>query len=89
MRDYLALGGTYEWHALWNQSLTLIANLNDSSGLLQTQLSYAPSDHATLQAGVVVPIGEAGEEYGGVPVFGEAVTSGGALQGYLRWVYYF
>jgi hypothetical protein len=89
MRDYLALGGTYEWHALWNQSLTLIANLNDSSGLLQTQLSYTPSDHATLQAGVVVPVGQAGEEYGGVPVFGEAVTSGGALQGYLRWVYYF
>ncbi|MDH3641217.1 MAG: hypothetical protein OES38_03930 [Gammaproteobacteria bacterium] len=89
MQDYLALGGTYEWHALWNQSLTLITNLGDASGLLQTQLSYTPSDHSTVQAGVLVPIGSAGDEFGGVPVFGEAVTSGGALQGYLRWVYYF
>ena len=89
MRDYTALGGTYEWHPLWTQTLTLITNLNDASSLLQTQLSYVPSDHATIDLGVIVPIGDAGQEYGGVPVFGEELTSGGAFQGYVRWVYYF
>jgi hypothetical protein len=89
MRDYLALGGSIQWHPLWTQALTLIGNLQDGSSLLQTTLSYVPSDHATLDAGVILPIGDAGTEFGGVPVFGEALTAGGALQGYLRWVYYF
>lgn len=89
MRDYLALGGSIQWHPLWTQALTLIGNLNDGSSLLQTTLSYVPSDHATLEAGVTVPIGDAGEEFGGVPVLGDELTTGGALQGYLRWVYYF
>jgi hypothetical protein len=89
MRDYLALGGSLQWHPLWTQALTLIGNLNDGSALLQTTLSYVPSDHATLEAGITVPFGEAGEEFGGVPVLGDELTTGGALQGYLRWVYYF
>ncbi len=89
MRDYVALGGTLQWHPLWTQALTLISNLNDGSSILQTTLSYVPSDHATLEAGVTVPIGRAGEEFAGVPVAGDALTTGGALQGYLRWVYYF
>ena len=89
MRDYLALGGTVQWHPLWTQALTLIGNLHDGSSILQTTLSYVPSDHATLEAGVTLPIGRAGEEFGGVPVAGDDLTTGGALQAYLRWVYYF
>ncbi|MEM8767933.1 MAG: hypothetical protein AAGE43_10840 [Pseudomonadota bacterium] len=89
MRDYLALGGSLHWHPLWTQALTLISNLNDGSSLLQTTLSYVPSDHATIDAGVTIPIGDAGQEFGGVPIFGENATTGGAFQGYLRWVYYF
>jgi hypothetical protein len=89
MRDYLALGGSLQWHPLWTQALTLIGNLNDGSALLQTTVSYVPSDHATLEAGITVPFGDAGEEFGGVPVLGVEATTGGALQGYLRWVYYF
>lgn len=89
MRDYLALGGSVQWHPLWTQALTVIGNLNDGSTLLQTSISYVPSDRATLEAGVTVPFGGAGTEFGGVPVLGDALTTGGALQGYLRWVYYF
>ena len=89
MRDYLALGGSIQWHPLWTQALTLIGNLQDGSSLLQTTVSYVPSDHATLEAGMTLPIGDAGTEFGGVPVFGDDLTTGGALQGYLRWVYYF
>jgi len=93
MKNYLALGGTYEWHPLWNQSLTVIGNLHDGSCLLQTQATFEPGDHQRLQVGVVVPIGRAGDEFGGVPLAtdarGDPITAGGALRGYVRWVYYF
>ena len=88
MKDYLAGGGTVQWHPLWSQTLTLIANLNDSSSLLQTQLGYEPGDHSRLEMGLVLPLGRRGDEYGGVPVLGEDVTSGGARQAYLRFVYF-
>jgi len=89
MRDYLALGGTIQWNALWTQALTVIGNLNDGSSIVQTTVSYVPGDNATVELGVTVPIGDAGEEFGGVPVMSDELTTGGATQGYLRWVYYF
>ena len=93
MKDYLALGANHEWHPLWSQNLTLIGNLHDGSGLLQTQATYEPGDHQRLQFGVVVPLGRAGDEFGGVPLAmdleGEPITTGGGVRGYLRWVYYF
>ena len=89
MRDYLALGANLEWYALLNQSVTLIANLNDGGILLQTSLSYEPGDHARLQLGLVAPLGGRGKEFGGVPAAGEALTSGGAATLFARWIYYF
>ena len=89
MRDYLAFGGTVEWHPLWSQALTLIGNLGDGSVLLQTQLSHEPGDHQRLELGVVAPLGSAGDEFGGVPVMGDALTVGGGTRAYLRWAYYF
>jgi len=89
MRDYLAGGATVEWHALWSQTLTLIGNLQDGSVLLQTQLSHEPGDHQRLELGVVEPLGGRGDEFGGVPVAGEALTLGGGTRAYLRWAYYF
>ena len=68
MRDYLAVGATIEWHPLWNQSLTLIANLADGSALVQSQMTFEPGDHQQLEFGAVVPIGSQGEEYGGIGV---------------------
>lgn len=89
MRDYVAVGGTLEWHPLWSQSLTLIGNLHDASALVQTQISHDPDDHQRLELGVVHPLGSAGDEFGGVPVATRAVTAGGATRIYLRWAYYF
>ena len=88
MKDYIAVGGTYEWHPLINHSLTVISNLHDSSSLLQTQLTYDPSDHQSLQLGWIEPLGRAGDEFGGVPVLGDDITSGGASRVYLRWVFF-
>jgi hypothetical protein len=89
MRNYLAAGGTVEWHPLWTQSTTVIGNLDDGSVLLQVQLSHEPGDHQHLDIGVVEPLGAAGDEFGGVPVAGEQVTVGGGTRAYLRWAYYF
>jgi hypothetical protein len=89
MRDYLAGGATVEWHPLWSQTLTLIGNLQDGSVLLQTQLSHEPGDHQRVEIGLVEPLGGRGDEFGGVPVMGEALTLGGGTRAYLRWAYYF
>lgn len=87
MRDYLAVGATYQWSALWTQSLTTIVNLDDRSSLLQTALVYEPSDFTRMQMGITTVLGDAGEEFGGVPVVG-GVTSGGGSQAFLQFVYF-
>ncbi len=88
MKNYAALGFTYEWHPLINQSTTLITNLHDNSSLFQIALSYTPSDNQSMQIGWLESIGQPGEEFGGVPVLGTAVTTGGGSNAYFRWVYY-
>ena len=88
MRDYLAVGGTYEWHPLVSQSLTVLSNLHDSSSLLQTSFSWVPDDHQSVQVGIIAPLGRAGDEFGGVPVLGDALTTGGGRRVFLRWVIY-
>ena len=94
MRDYVAVGGNLEWHPLVSQSLTFISNLHDSSTLLQTQLTYSPTDHQTLQVGWIESLGRSGDEFGGIPVgFNPSLpsmpaTTGGASRFYLRWVYF-
>ncbi|MEM9620603.1 MAG: hypothetical protein AAF993_03075, partial [Pseudomonadota bacterium] len=89
MRNYLAVGGNYEWHPLLNQNVTLIGNLHDASVLLQMQLSYQPGDNQSIDLGWIEPLGRAGDEFGGVRVLPDAgVTAAGASRAYLRWVYY-
>lgn len=89
MRDYVAAGGSLEWHPLWTQALTVIGNLDDGSVLLQTQLTHEPDDHQRLELGLLAPLGRAGEEYGGVPLATDALTTGGGTRVYLRWAWYF
>ena len=89
MQRYTALGGTFEWHPLVSQNAVLIGNLDDGSRLLQVSVTYNPSDHQLLQAGWVEPLGGAGDEFGGVPLLGDALTIGGGSRGFVRWVYYF
>jgi len=100
MENYLAVGGSLEWHPLVTHTVTLISNLHDSSSLLQMQVNYEPGDHQRLQFGWLEPLGRRGDEFGGVPVFtqpgqggnnsapGAVITTGGASRIYLRWVYF-
>ena len=87
MRDYLAAGTTYQWHPLWSQSLAWIGNLNDGSSLVQTSLSYDPSDSARVQAGLVAALGGAGDEFGGIPA-ADGATTGGGNRAFIRVLYY-
>jgi hypothetical protein len=88
MRDYVAAGVRIEWHPLVNHTISLITNLHDSSSLLQMQVTFEPSDSTRLEFGWVEPLGRAGDEFGGIPVAGDALTVGGGSQLFARWVYY-
>jgi hypothetical protein len=87
MRDYVAMGANYQWHPLWSQSLVWIGNLNDGSSLMQTSLTYDPSDSSRVQAGLVAAMGSAGEEFGGRPV-ADGKTTGGGTRAFVRFLYF-
>jgi|TARA_B100000315_G_scaffold260445_1_gene321958 hypothetical protein len=89
MRDYAAVGAAVPWHPLVNQSLAFLFNLHDASSLVQTSLVYDPSDHQRLQFGLVKSLGRAGDEFGGIPLAGDAVTTGAGTRLFFRWQYYF
>lgn len=90
MQDYTAFGTRVEWHPLVTQSVTLITNLHDGSSLVQTQVSYEPSDSQHLDAGYVKNLGGNGDEYGAIPLPAPTagLTTGGGSQWYLRWAFY-
>jgi len=88
MKNYLAFGFNYEWHPLISQTATVITNLHDHSSLFQTGFSYSPGDNQTMQLGWVEPLGAPGDEFGGLPLAGRVLTTGGASRVYFRWVYY-
>jgi hypothetical protein len=87
MKDYLGFGGSYQWHPLIVQSATVLVNLHDNSSLLQTNVTYEPSDHQRLEAGLTVTGGDRGDEYGRIAVL-ENFTTGGGSRVFLRWVYF-
>ena len=88
MRDYLAVGVSFRWHFLVQQSVSMITNLGDGSRLLQAAATYDASDAARLQAGFAKPFGGAGDEFGRA-LLNEGLTAGGGSQAFLRVVRYF
>lgn len=88
MRDYLAAGVQFRWHALVSQSFSLIVNLHDTSSLAQMSLAYDPGDASELQAGVIALVGGRGDEFGRLPAE-DGLTVGGGLRAYVRFAYYF
>lgn len=93
MRDYLAVGGSLQWHPLFTQQLTLIANLHDSSNLLQMQLAYDVGQNQSLQLGWIGTTGGRGDEFAPLevagPPLGQTLTQGGGDRIYMRWAAYF
>lgn len=86
-RDYLALGMQVEFTPLVNVHANVIRNLNDSSHFGQLRAVYDWRENVTLMAGINVPLGERGDEFGGVPVPGAYLAAGRTT--YVRVAFYF
>jgi hypothetical protein len=89
VRDYAALGLQVEFTPLFNLHTNLIANLNDSSKYLQLRGVYDWQQDMQLMAGLNLPSGDRGTEYGGVPVVGTSTFASTGRAVYVRGGYYF
>ena len=67
-RHYLAGSMMIEVSPLWTVTPTLIANIDDPSGLLQLVTQYSLGDNATFLGSINVPMGGNGTEFGGAEV---------------------
>ena len=88
-RDYAALGLQVEFTPLFNLHTNLIANLNDGSKFLQLRGVYDWQQDVQLMAGINLPSGDRGTEYGGVPVAGSSAFASTGRAVYVRGGYYF
>ena len=88
-RDYAALGMQVELSPLVNAFASVIQNLNDASRYVQLRGVYDWRQNTQFMAGVNLPEGERGSEYGGLPAGlpGTWLAPGRSL--YLRAAYYF
>ena len=87
-RNYTALGGSIEWHALWTQSLLLVSSWQDGSQQLQTTLNYTPDDARMIEFALTSGIGTRGNEFGGLRL-PDGTTVGGSTSLHVRYVRYF
>ena len=67
-RNYLAGSITIEMSPLWILTPTLLANVDDNSGLFQLVTQYSLGDNMTLLASLNVALGANGTEFGGIRV---------------------
>lgn len=88
-RDYAAAGLQVEFTPLFNLYTQLIGNLNDGSKFLQIRGVYDWRQDAQLMAGINLPSGNRGTEYGGVPVAGTSTFASTGKSVYLKGGYYF
>ena len=88
-RDYAALGLQVEFTPLFNMYTNLIANLDDGSKFLQIRGVYDWRQDVQLMAGLNLPSGSRGTEYGGVPVTGVSAFATTGKSVYLKAGYYF
>lgn len=88
-RDYAALGLQVEFTPLFNLYTNLIANLDDGSRYLQIRGVYDWRQNVQMMAGVNLPSGSRGTEYGGIPVAGTSFFAATGNSVYLRGAFYF
>jgi hypothetical protein len=87
-RDYAALGMQIELAPLVNLYNGLILNLNDGSGFYQVRGVYDWRQNVQWMAGLNLPFGARGDEYGGIPA-GAGVYTAPGRSVYVRGAYYF
>ena len=75
-KNLFAIGANISWHPLWSQTTTVLTNLNDKSFLVQTFVSFTPTDHTSLNVGIRLPYGGTNEEFGEFVINDDAFASG-------------
>ena len=88
-RDYAALGVQVELGPLVNVFANVLQNLNDASRFLQLRGVYDWRQDAQFMAGINLPAGETGSEYGGIPLPLPGATLAPGRSLFLRAAYYF
>lgn len=88
-RDYAAFGMQVELTPLFNLHASTIRNLNDASHIAQIRGVYDWQQNLQLMAGLDVPYGERGSEYGGIPLPGLAAYTAPGRTVYARLAYYY
>ncbi|HKQ30377.1 MAG TPA: hypothetical protein VJS66_03735 [Burkholderiales bacterium] len=88
-RDYLAFGLQVELSPLVNLYTNVIRNLNDGSRYFQLRGIYDWQQNIQFMAGVNLPEGERGEEYGGVPVGVTGFYTAAGRSAFVRAAYFF
>jgi hypothetical protein len=88
-RDYAVLGVQIELSPLVNAFASVIQNLDDGSRILQLRGVYDWRQSLQFMAGLNLPAGAYGSEYGGVPTPLPGMFLPPGRSAYLRAVYYF
>lgn len=88
-RDYAALGVQVELNPLVNAFATIILNLNDASRFLQLRGVYDWRQDTQFMAGINLPDGERGSEFGGLPTGMPGIWVSPGRSIYARAAYYF
>jgi len=65
-RHYLAGSVLIEMTPLWSITPTVLANLDDPSGLFQLVTNYSVSENIAFLGSINVPVGPKGSEFGGI-----------------------
>lgn len=65
-KNYIAAGLNIELHPLDTLDINLFFNLHDNSALLQLINQYSYRENSQLSAGLLLPLGADGSEYGGI-----------------------
>ena len=88
-RWYGAAQVQFEAHPLVNFFLSTIVNLDDPSMLVQPRIVWDVLASTRIMAGVDLPVGSAGTEYGGLKVPAVDRTAGAPVRVYLIATWYF
>ncbi len=88
-RDYISSQIQLEIHPLFNISFNIIANLNDSSGLIQPHAVWSVTQNSSLDFGINKAYGKKGTEFGGIGVAGSPFYFKSPENIYLTFSYYF
>jgi hypothetical protein len=82
--DYAAASLQVELHPLVNSVVSLIVNLRDGSALLQPRVVWSATQRMQLTAGLDLPLGARGTEFGGLDPGDGLGTTRAPVSAYVR-----